>query len=126
MTTKNGKTSNLISEFKNCAKEDFEINGYTSEIAIGVDKLLCPDVEGLKDKYKLRNGYDQRNDRTAISLEIISCNSKFTEGCKKSTEIKKLLEYIYITQYMVSGDIDFDNKANYLKASPINHKFEFQ
>ena len=78
MTTKNGKTSNVISEFKNCKQEDFHLNGYRNEIPIGIEKLLCPDVEHLKDDYKLRNGYDQRNDRTAISLEIISCNDKFT------------------------------------------------
>ena len=109
MTTKNGKTSNVIREFKNCIKEDFENNGYKHDIAIGASKLLCPDVENLKDEYKLRNGFDQRNDRTAISLEIISCNDKFTEGCKKPSEISKLLESIYITQYLVIGDIDFEN-----------------
>ena len=71
--------------------------------------MLCPDVESLVDKYKLRNGYDQINDRTAISLEIISCNDQFTKGCKDRAEIKKLLDTIFITQYLVSGDIDFEN-----------------
>ena len=35
MTTKNGKTSNLITDFKNCAEEDFENNGYKRAIVIG-------------------------------------------------------------------------------------------
>ena len=107
MTTKNGKTSNIITEFRNCKKEDFENNGYKNDMAIGASNLLCPDVGGLADKYKLRNGYDQRNDRTAISLEIISCNDQFTKGCKKPSEIRKLLDSIFITQYLVKGDINF-------------------
>ena len=50
MTTKNGVTSNIITEFKNCKKDDFEMNGYDEDLsAIGVNKLLCPDVEHLKD-----------------------------------------------------------------------------
>lgn len=84
-------------------------NGFNSTISVGLHKLLCPDVEHLKDKYKLRNGYDERDDRTAISLEIIGCNHKFTEGCKEPEEIQRLLDYIYITQYFVIEDINFDN-----------------
>ena len=97
MTTKSGETSNEITEFKNCQEEDFLMNGYDAEIAIGVNKLLCPDVEDLKDKYKLHNGYDQRNDRTAISFEIIECNHNFTEECEQPDEISRLLDHIYIT-----------------------------
>ena len=58
MTTKSGVTTNIIREFKNCEKDDFEMNGYKEEIAFGVNNLLCPDVESLKDKYKLNNGFD--------------------------------------------------------------------
>ena len=35
MTTKNGKTSNLITDFKNCVEEDFENNGYKHAIVVG-------------------------------------------------------------------------------------------
>ena len=91
MTTKNLKTSSIIAEFKNCEKQDFERNGYVNEIEIGIDKLLCPDAEHLKEQYKLRNGYESRKDRTAISFQIIACNSEMTEACKKDEDIKEFL-----------------------------------
>ena len=109
MTTKSGVTSNIITEFRNCKNQDFEQNGYDAEIAIGAENLLCPDVENLQEKYMLRNGYDQRNDRTAISFEVIECNPSFTEGCKDPAEISKLLEHIFVTQYFVIENINFGN-----------------
>ena len=66
MTSVNGTTTYQISEFKVCSKEDFQKNGL-EKITFDPTKFLCPDTEYLKDNYKLRNGYEQKKDRTAIS-----------------------------------------------------------
>ena len=45
-----------------------------------------------------------------------------TEGCKKDKDIKKFLENVYVTQYFIIEDIDFQNQENEGKR-PVNPKF---
>ena len=68
---------------------------------------MCPDTDFLKDNYKLRNGYEQKNNRIATSYQIIVCNSKMVDNCKNESDIKKFLEQTYITQYFVEEALDF-------------------
>ena len=122
METKDSKTVSHLSEFRKCREEDFVSNGFERKVELGLEKLLCPDTESLGNSYKLKNLYSHKIERTAISYEIITCNDKFTEGCKRPSEIRKLLDQIFITQYLLTGDLDFEN---YKKSKPIDHKFEF-
>jgi len=37
-------------------------------------KRLCPDMEGIEDKWNLKNGYTNMTERTSFSIEIFKCN----------------------------------------------------
>ena len=70
-----------------CTLEDFTRNGYGRPMDTAVEKLICPDVESLGERYKLHNGYKSKKERVAISLEVIACNDEFTQGCKSNKDI---------------------------------------
>ena len=62
------------------------------EVELGISNLLCPDVEWMQWEYKMKNGYSQKRERTAITIEIAMCNEDMVEaGCKNDTEIEQLL-----------------------------------
>lgn len=66
MTSVNGSTTYQIAEFKVCSREDFIKNGLDKD-TIEPSRYLCPETDYLKENYKLRNGYEQKRDRIAVS-----------------------------------------------------------
>ena len=83
------------------------------------EALICPDVESYGAKYRLHNGYKTKIERVSVSLEVITCNDEFTQGCKSNEDIKLLLDNLVITQYHVMEGIDFRDENNYGKR-PVN------
>jgi hypothetical protein len=80
-----------------CKEEDFSKNGHDRKVELGIQKLLCPDTEALGNRYKLKNLYAHKVERTAISYEIITCNREYTEGCASNAEIASLLDHLIFT-----------------------------
>ena len=119
MTSVNGSTSHQIAEFKICSKEDFQKNGL-EKISFDPSKYLCPDTDYLKDNYKLKNSYEQKIDRVAVNYQVIKCNPKMVKNCKKSKEIRKFLQQIYITKYFVEESLDFKKEHR-----PVTTSFHF-
>ena len=43
-------------------------NGFNPDnVPSGIDGLICPDSNLFKDKYMVRNGYENNDDRTRMS-----------------------------------------------------------
>jgi len=83
--------------------------------------VFCPELKHSKDEYKIRNDYDNLQDRYSIAYDIIECNSEFNKNCKNTTEIYKLLKKIRFNQYNIIESIDFlDPKLLYKR--PVKAK----
>ena len=50
-----------------------------------IEKRLCPDMDKLKDFWKIKGGYSNSVDRFHVHLEITKCNIKFNPNCKNDT-----------------------------------------
>lgn len=122
---KNKVSRALSTEFRQCNIGDFRRNGYDREVELGISNLLCPDVEWMQWEYKMKNGYSQKRERTAITIEIAMCNQDMVEaGCKNDTEIEQLLKSLVFTSYFVTEGIDFENEKN-LGKRPVSIDLRF-
>ena len=72
-------------------------------------------MEGIGDKLKVKNKYDNKNDRISFEIIAIKCNPNIDidKQCKEPIEITKVLDNLYMTVYYVD---DFVNH--------FPHKFE--
>jgi len=71
---KKGKEDfNLVSRFKPCKKKDFIDKGLKKEFVdiIEAETFFCPDTEPIKEYYKLRNTYHNKNDIITVQYELI-------------------------------------------------------
>ena len=100
--------------FRRCTAEDFAGNGYLDEPPVSLEKVLCPDTEGLGDWYRLKNSYSNVTERSSFSLEVITCNEQTFNGtCASDDDIEQFVEHLLITQYFVAETINYREPDNY-------------
>ena len=70
---KDDEEFNLVSGFKRCQNKDFLDKGLKKEFVDTLDAktFFCPDTEMIKEHYKLKNTYHNKNDRITVSYELI-------------------------------------------------------
>ena len=83
---------------------------------------FCPELEDVKDDYRVLNGYSNYTDRNSFAVEILKCNpeKRIAENkteCANETNIAKVLDLIYFTYYYLEENIQFAN--NKLHNRPI-------
>ena len=79
--------------------------------------ILCPDVEKIKDFYKLNNGYYDDVETDSFSIEIISCSRDTRDDCQSEEDIRALASHLLFTQYFIKETIDYRDSENY-KGTP--------
>ena len=105
--------------------DDFRNNGFERELEIDLQALLCPDVEWMQWRYKLKNGYSSSRDRTSFSIDITTCNTlQVKRGCKSDKDIERLLNSLVFTSYFVMEGIDFENPDN-LGKRPVSQSVRY-
>ena len=64
---------NIVTGFKPCTDQDFTDKGLKKDFVdiIEAKSFFCPDVEHIKDYYKLENTYHSKNDRITVSYELV-------------------------------------------------------
>jgi hypothetical protein len=82
----NGETKFTTQPLRYCTSEDYISKGY--KFVSEKDKeektlRLCPDMEKMRDFFKIKNGYSNANDRASFSLAIYKCNSTSCQSTKK-------------------------------------------
>ena len=102
-----------VADFRRCTLDDFTRNGYTGELPLELEKILCPDIDALTDFYRIKNGYSNVTERSSFSLEIITCNKTIHEDCAEEDDIIEFVDHLIFTQYFVHESINFRNEANY-------------
>lgn len=99
-----------------CTVEMFNQNNHfpdeTSQYYIG--RKICPDMEHIKEFWKLKNGYSNQNERVSFNIQAAVCdNSTFDESadvkCAPEEDIIYLLERIYFTFYLVEDNVQFSD-----------------
>ena len=76
-----------MANFRKCKKQDFIDNGYSKEINLNIDNLICPETAWLGDNYDVYNGYSNKISRNSMHIEIIRCHDKFDKkyACKSGS-----------------------------------------
>jgi hypothetical protein len=67
---KDGKTSYIPIDYRNCRASDFEDQGIESDpLKL---KRLCPHIEKMSETYNVKNGYSA-TERNSFSVQIEKC-----------------------------------------------------
>ena len=96
---RDGQSRYVSTDFRKCEKADFENNGYYKDLPQNLDSLMCPDVESVKDFYRIMNGYTHAEHFDSFAIEIIAC-SKEWQGenfCADATEIEHFVSHLVFT-----------------------------
>ena len=107
-------------------KKDFIDNGYSKEINLNIDNLICPETAWLGESYDVYNGYSNKISRNSMHIEIIRCHDKFDKkyACKSESYTSKFLDTLYFTQYILTEQIDFLCDEN-IKERPVRIQINF-
>ena len=71
--------------------------------------MLCPDTAKLKDFYKLKNNYNNREDKVSISFEIALCGNERDDCVTDEQVISTLLENMLFSLHFFEEKVDFNN-----------------
>ena len=68
---------------------------------------LCPDLESIKDEWKLSNLKGTSDNESYYSINIIKCNSASSIECYDDGKIDELLKYIFFTLHKTDTVVDY-------------------
>ena len=116
------ESKDIMVEFRQCTDKDVDIGSMKSKIK-DIQKYLCPDIEVIHDTVRLNNTYKSKN-RQSFQIVIVNENYRNT-SCDNSQKLKRLIDNVYFTQYVIHEQIEFDNIHNYQKR-PTSVDIHFQ
>jgi len=75
-----------------CTKEDFTSRGYavSEEFESKLKNRVCPDIAKDDPNYKVKNLYQNKDERFSFSIQIFKC-TQGPEICKKDADIESFL-----------------------------------
>jgi len=72
--------------------------------------MLCPDTDMISDFYRLRNDYNNRDDKISISFEIALCHNETERPCERNNEIlTNLFSNLLVSLHFFKEQADFNN-----------------
>ena len=76
--------------------------------------MLCPNIiDEISDFYRLKNFYENYDDRISFSLEIVACTEE--DYCADINEIETFLSKIYVTEYLLQSKFDRSNSEDHTR-----------
>lgn len=78
-TRYNGKSNEKVVEWGHCEEFKFTRRGFSKKDFIGLNKRVCADFSNIENDIKLRNSYQNRNDRINMVIRIEQCVNQTTE-----------------------------------------------
>ena len=92
-----------------CTVEDFTKRNFivNENFAYSINKRLCPDIPKEVDHYHIKNLYQDKNERTSFSIQILKCKNSKTLLCKDDSLIERLFHTFLFNQQVLVGQIYF-------------------
>ena len=101
--------------FRQCIEQDFTSNGIKFEnekvAKLTLNARICPDLPKDDSRWRVMNSYTNEMLRHSFSIMLIKCNPLLNSKCKNETEIEALLKKFYMTVYVVTDEIVYNEEA---------------
>lgn len=89
--------------------------------------MLCPNFDKYPELVRIKNIYDNKNDRVSFSMEIYRCKNSPNKRCQPVNKVRSFFKQIYFTMYTLVERIDFteENVRNNKQNLPIKQTIKF-
>ena len=109
-----------------CDKEMFKALGEEVISDETLKRRLCPDMNSIKDFLRVKNSYNDKDERVSFSMQAVSCDSD-VEECADPASIDQFFEDIYFTLYVLLENIAFgDNSSIGKRPVAVHDQFHSQ
>ena len=104
------KSTIFKGSLRKCRIDDFESRSYkVDEITKqSIHLRLCPDMEQLSDIMRVKNKYDNKQDRVSFEIMVSRC---LGGNCAPRHHAKKVLSTIFFTAYHIDETISYSSNA---------------
>ena len=116
-----GKDNTYIkSPFKKCDVKQFRDKGLNPDEAQKKKfvQRICPDMDHLKDFYRVLNGYTNKTERVNFSIEVHRCTDP-NDNCESDEEIAHIVPMFYFTRYALEEIAELGSAENLGKRPTI-------